>query len=77
MKKTILKKMTVAIVTVAALVAWVISQNGVYGQNAFAATQDTSNGHDSDCNQAGPGHADQNQPCSGSGDTGSDNSNEQ
>jgi hypothetical protein len=77
MKKIILNKFTFNIVAVTALGALVISQNGVYGQNAFAATEDTSNGHDSDCNQAGPGHVDQNQPCSGPGDTGSDNSNEQ
>jgi hypothetical protein len=39
--------MTFAIVTVAALAALVISQNGVYSQNALAATKDTSNGHNS------------------------------
>ena len=48
-EKTILKKMTFVIFTVAALAELVISQNGVYGQNAFAATEDTSNGHDIDC----------------------------
>lgn len=74
MKKTILKKNDFCHSTVAALATLVVSQNGVYSQNALAATQHFSNGHYSD--QAGPGHVDQNLLCSGSGDRGSDNSND-